>query len=323
LLEGILRAEDQRASGAAELPLLFRGLSSPDTLLLRRACRALGRLERPVLAERIFPLLAHPQPGVRGEAAQAVAQAAQGFRSDSFPVGRGSMWGAIVAALGERVPEEQDPSVRGMLALSLGRLPYGSPEEIARAREWVLSLGERLRGAPLLDAARGMASLARLTARRVPLSETMLVRLRELAREEQADTRIRRAALGGLLAAQAADSGTLERAMGASDPQLRRLALSGTERLPAGDPRERLLRTGLADSASMVRYEALGCSRARQAGPPASVWPTRHGTASRRWRCRRWSCWVPRAAGIPAWRTCWLNPCRIPRGPGSAAPTRW
>ncbi len=270
LLEGILRAEDQRASGAAELPLLFRGLSSPDTLLLRRACRALGRLERPVLAERIFPLLAHPQPGVRGEAAQAVAQAAQGFRSDSFPVGRGSMWGAIVAALGERVPEEQDPSVRGMLALSLGRLPYGSPEEIARAREWVLSLGERLRGAPLLDAARGMASLARLTARRVPLSETMLVRLRELAREEQADTRIRRAALGGLLAAQAADSGTLERAMGASDPQLRRLALSGTERLPAGDPRERLLRTGLADSASMVRYEALGVL-ARSAGRAACV----------------------------------------------------
>ena len=268
VLEEILQAEDRRARSGADSALLLRSLSSGDTLLQRRALRALGRLERPELAARVFPLLGHPLPGVRAEAAQAVAQAAQGFRGDLSLGGRATLWAGLVAALGARVPLERDAAVRGMLALSLGRLPYATPEETTRAWEWLLSLGEGLGGDALLDATRGAGFLARLTARRAPLPESMLERLRVRAGEAAADPRVRRAALAALLAAQAADSVTLERAAGADDALLRRLALSGAARLPAGAARERLVREGLADAASMVRVEALGVL-ARSAGGSA------------------------------------------------------
>jgi len=269
-LEGILRAEDRRARGGVELALLVRGLSSRDTLVLRGAIRALGRLERPALAVRLFPLLAHPQPGVRGEAVQAVAQAAQGFRNDSFPARRGPRWRAIVSALGRSIPRERDPFVRGMLALSLGRLPYGTPEEIEQAREWLLSLAETGQDSARVAVARGLTTLARLTARRVPLPERFLARLRALARDADSDAEIRRVALGGLLAVQAGDSATLLEALASADPQLRRLAVGGAARLSAGEPQQRLLRAGLGDPAGMVRYEALG-TLARSAGRGACV----------------------------------------------------
>jgi cyclophilin family peptidyl-prolyl cis-trans isomerase len=278
----ILRVEDHRARGAGELGVLLRGLSSGDTLLLGRAVRALGRLERPALAERMLPLLAHPVATVRAEAAQAVAQSAQGFQGDSSGAPRGGSWSRVVAALEMRVAAERDSLVRGSLALALGRLPYVTAEEISQTQGRLLALSEGLSGAPLLDVVRGMGSLLRLTGRRVPATPSLLARLRELARAEAPDLRVRRFSLIGLLGAQAADPATLAGALRSADPELRRVALSGITRLEAGEARWRLLQMGLGDSVAFVRYEALGglartegtaaCSILREAvGDPAAA----------------------------------------------------
>ncbi|HTL04162.1 MAG TPA: peptidylprolyl isomerase [Gemmatimonadales bacterium] len=256
-LEGILRAEDRRAREPADSALLLRGLASSDTLLLRRAVRALGRLERPALAAALFPLLAHPLPGVRAETITALAQAAQGWRRDGDSATRGTGWTALRAALERRVSEESDPAVRGTLALSLGRLPYATAEEIGAAREAVLRLAEGLEGEPLCRAARGLGLLARLTARRLPLGAAMVARLAALV-TAGTDPCTARAALAGLLAAQAAGAVTLERAAGLPDRELRRLAMNGAGRFSPGPLRERLLQAGLADADPRVRLETLG-----------------------------------------------------------------
>jgi cyclophilin family peptidyl-prolyl cis-trans isomerase len=174
----------------------------------------------------------------------------------------------MLAALEARVSLEQDPSVRGMLALSLGRLPYAAAGEIIQARRWLLALAEGAEVEGLVQVARGMETLLRLTSRepREPLPEGFLSRWRLWVRADRVDPRIRRSALGGLLAAQAADARTLAEAMSGSDPQLRRLAVSGSLRL--GEARERLLAEALGDTAAIVRYEALG-AWARVAGPAA------------------------------------------------------
>jgi cyclophilin family peptidyl-prolyl cis-trans isomerase len=254
ILEGILRAEDHRAASGSELRLLLAQLSSPDTLVLRLAIRALGRLERPVLAERLFPLLAYPAPGIRAEAAQAVAQAAQGYRSASPGKGR-SGWNQLLTRLRTRVSLEENQGVRGMLALALGRLPYVTAAEIGDASRWLLALAGGAAAKPALPVARGMETLVRLTAGE-PLPKEFLERLRSWVRDSSADPAVRRAALGGLLGASAADATSLGESLQAGDPQLRRLAVAGVLRL-ADPERERLLTAALADPAAMVRIEAL------------------------------------------------------------------
>ena len=245
--------------GNPDSSALFQALAGRDTLALRGGIRALGRLERPPLAERLLPFLSHPLPGVRAEAAQAVAQAAQGFRGDSSLERRGRLWPALVAALGERVEREGDPAALGVLALSLGRLPYLAAGEIHEAETRLLRLWERGGENPAaqVDLARGLEMLARLASRRFPLGEAFLSRAREAARSGQADARVRRHALGALLAAQAADDSTLQTASRAADPGLRRLALTAPARVDASAERRAVVEAALADSSPMVRIESL------------------------------------------------------------------
>lgn len=257
LLEEILLAEDHRARNAGELRVLLAALASRDPELVERGLLALGRLERPALAERFFPLLGHPLPGVRAHALQAVAQAAQGFRRNPPARERAPVWPALLAQLGARVSAERDPAVRGMLALSLGRLPYAAPEEMRRAQEWLVALAGELRGGAASDVARGIESFARLTSRRVELSEVLRDRLGELTRDERGDPQARRSALGALLAAQAADVPTLTAALRSPDPLLRRLALGGAAALSDSAVRNPLLQEGFTDTSALVRAEAL------------------------------------------------------------------
>src|SRR5689334_14110953 len=76
----ILAAEDRRAPTAHDLATIRAGLRSRDLDTARVAVRALGRLERPELIADIIPLLKSPLPEIRAEAANAVAQAAQGLK---------------------------------------------------------------------------------------------------------------------------------------------------------------------------------------------------------------------------------------------------
>src|SRR5262245_47390375 len=100
-LQQILRAEDHRARSGADLALLERGLTSPDTLVLGRSLRALGRLEQPALAPRLLPFMDDLRAGVRAEAVQAVAQAVQGYRRDSLAA-RGAVWDSVLQRLEAR-----------------------------------------------------------------------------------------------------------------------------------------------------------------------------------------------------------------------------
>jgi cyclophilin family peptidyl-prolyl cis-trans isomerase len=238
---------------------LLRGLESRDTTVLLRAIRGIGHQERPATAERLLPLLAHPLPGVRARAAEALAQAAQGFRGDSSLEGRGASWPALVNALTRRTMEERDPGVLGMLALSLGRLPYLSPSEFRDAEARLLLLSERVRDDQEAETrvARGFETLARRAARRAPLKEDALSWLRERARSPAGERRVRRHALGALLAVQAADDSTVAAALAAPDPELRRLALTGITREDSAAAIAGPVSRALADSAPMVRIEAL------------------------------------------------------------------
>ena len=265
----ILQVEDRRAPSDADLSLLKRSLRHPDPAVVLQSIRALGRLERPGVAASLIPLLGHASGQIRARAAEAVAQAAQGFRGDSSLSHRGAAWREIVAALSTRAVLERDPDVAGTLALSLGRLPYLSSEEIDSARETLLQLARSTgedRGAAR-SAARGLETLVRATWRRVPLGLGVVAQLRALG-SATIDEPTRRHALGALLAAQAADSGTIRLMLASSDPQTRRLAATGFAEIPAGAERNRLFEAALGDSTAMVRIEALRAI-ARLRGAPA------------------------------------------------------
>ncbi len=276
-LEEILQVEDRRAPTENDRAFLRAALSSTDPLAVRRAARALGRLERPGLVVHLLPLLHSRFPAVRRDAAEAIAQGAQGFRGDSALDRRGATWPALLGALRKRNGEERNREVRGMLALSLGRLPYFDAGEIAAVRgELVNGCSEvRGEGESVANLCRGAETMVRATWRRVPLDETTVRRLRSVAREAGAGAASRRHALGALVISQAADDSTLGIAARAADPELRRLALSGVRRLQGSWRAHPVLARGLRDPDAAVRLEAVralaraagtnGCSRLARA----------------------------------------------------------
>src|SRR5262249_32625819 len=78
----VLQAEDRRAPTPGDVAILRSGSRSGDIQTARAAARALGRLERPSLIPDIVALLRHPMSEVRAEAADAVGQAAQGWKRE-------------------------------------------------------------------------------------------------------------------------------------------------------------------------------------------------------------------------------------------------
>jgi cyclophilin family peptidyl-prolyl cis-trans isomerase len=257
LAEEILQIEDRRASGESDVARLREVLAHRDSMVVRRAARALGRLERPELATLLFPLLRSPFPAVRSTAIEGIAQAAQGLRGDSSSA-RIATWTPILAALREHLPEESDPDVRGMLALSLGRLPYHDPGEIAPVRRGLIDLCAGVRGGGEANTrfCRGAEALVRTTWRRVALEEEEATGLRAVVRLARAAAP-RRHALGALVVAQHTDDSTLTMAIGDPDPELRRLALTGVRRLEGSWESHPVLTRGLRDHDAAVRLEAL------------------------------------------------------------------
>ncbi|HJR36498.1 MAG TPA: HEAT repeat domain-containing protein, partial [Gemmatimonadales bacterium] len=182
-LEEILQIEDRRAPEESEVTRLREALAHRDSMVVRRAARALGRLERPALASLLFPILRSPFPGMRSTAIEGIAQAAQGLRGDSSST-RGATWTPILATLSERLQEESDPEVRGMLALSLGRLPYYDAMEIASVRRALIDLCSGVRSGSEANTrfCRGAESLVRGSWRRVALEEAERDGLRAVVR---------------------------------------------------------------------------------------------------------------------------------------------
>ncbi len=141
------------------------------------AVRAMGRLERASLVPEIAPLLESPSPVVRMEAANALGQA----------VLRGEP-GLASAPLIARARVETDLPVLGVLARTLGRLPYQQESECGAAerdadRDRDEGVGQRRDHRPRHRRASRMASTpgpprgeARITFRRRPRRLRMLTR---------------------------------------------------------------------------------------------------------------------------------------------------
>ena len=158
--------------------------------------------------------------------------------------------------------------VWGELAAALGRLPYATPEEVARA-EGVLveqlpapeSFAEP-ETAAVAGAVRGLEALARVSRKVAPLQTRTWDRLRwsATAQRPPADPRsawIRRLAMAALVTANEATPSIIERALGDRDVEVRRLAALAAGAEGAVADRERLLQRALKDGNAQVRLEAV------------------------------------------------------------------
>jgi cyclophilin family peptidyl-prolyl cis-trans isomerase/HEAT repeat protein len=281
----IIAAEDARGTGPDGLEPILAALGHPRAEPQRLAVRALGRLERPDLLPEIVPLLSAESPLVRAEAANALAQSVQGPSpsSDRLAADVRTVVNALVARLGV----ESDPTVMGAIAESLGRLPYGSVEQVREAERILMdvmaikesSAAGTLSRWAVYGAARGLESLFRRHAKLAAPEPATLARLRDLVLKrsptdsttpartgfEEVPARIRRVAMIALVAAQGVNIDVLRAAFADPDPQVRRLAAVSLVNERAVEGAEILLRGTAADPDPMVRYDVRRAQGARQA----------------------------------------------------------
>jgi len=206
LAQAVLAAEDSRAPAKADIDLLLRAAGGDDVPLQARAVRALGRLERPELVDELRPFLAAASPAVRAEAANAIGQ--------TVILGSRRRVQTAARALRDRLKTERDPSVRGVIAATLGQLPYTSKKDVESVESdllkasWLgdldvsassaqtssmmgvpvagvtLSFGRRKQDAPVavvLGVAQGFESLVRRSSKIYTPSREAIERLRTLA----------------------------------------------------------------------------------------------------------------------------------------------
>ena len=257
----ILQAEDRRAPTANDLAILRSGSRAEDPQTRRIAIRALGRLERPALIPDITPALKHPLPEVRAEAANAIAQAAQGWKGERSPADARALTAAL-STLAARLHVEADGDVRAALTESIGRLPYAAASDVSEAERTLLAVATSASVIDRLGVAKGFEALARGAQKIQPPSAEAVAALRGLARstgDTANGSRIRRLAFEALVTANSVDAETLRAAAVDPDAQVRREAMRAAG-LPgrdhgAGDAD--ILRAGLGDSSPMVRWEAL------------------------------------------------------------------
>jgi cyclophilin family peptidyl-prolyl cis-trans isomerase/HEAT repeat protein len=265
----ILQAEDRRAPTARDLAVIRAGARSGDPLTAQIALRALGRLERPSLIADILPGLRHRLPEVRAEAANAVAQAAQGTAGPPSGAARtASPIGSAQTALINRLAVEADPGVRAALCEAIARLPYDAAGGVARAETTLVAFAARAEDSgDRLGVAKGFEALTRLHRSRWTPSPATVSALLALARntdrndrELLREARVRRLALESLITIEAVDAPTVESAASDPDPQVRRLALRAAA---YAGPRT-VIAAGLADVSPLVRIEALRTTRTRE-----------------------------------------------------------
>jgi cyclophilin family peptidyl-prolyl cis-trans isomerase/HEAT repeat protein len=262
----ILQAEDRRAATARDLAVLRAGAHSPDPENARIAVRALGRLERPSVIADILPSLKHPLPEVRAEAANALGQAAHGWKKDAAAAGVD----AVARALDARLAVEADADVRAAICDTLGRLPYASAEQVGRAeRTLVDALGRAKSISDRLGVAEGAEQLVRQRAVRPPGADLVagLIDLSTLRQGEATSAaRIRRLAVEALIGAAAATDAIVDRTAIDPDAQVRRLAMraAATPGPGRGPAAAAALTAGLRDESPMVRLEAVRGLRTRR-----------------------------------------------------------
>ena len=224
----VLQAEDRRAPTANDLAILRGGALGGDPQTTRSAVRALGRLERPALIPDLVPFLRHALPEIRSEAANAMAQAAQGWKGDKAPAA--SALDAVTGPLTARLKVEAEPDVREAICSALGRLPYVTAAQTETAERTLIEMAARAESlTDRLGVAQGLESLIRTRQQLRPPADEALAVLRRLALppkgEAATGARVRRLALEALTTAVAVDVDTLGAAAHDPDAQVRRLAM--------------------------------------------------------------------------------------------------
>jgi cyclophilin family peptidyl-prolyl cis-trans isomerase len=273
----VLQAEDRRAPTARDLAIIRSGLHGGDAQTVRVAVRAIGRLERPALIADVVPSLRNALPEIRAEAANAIAQDAQGWKQGSGLRAQGSAPAAAaidgaVNPLTARLKVEADPDVREAICGALGRLPYVTAAQAEAAERTLVEFAAR--GETLTDrlgVAQGLESLVRIQRKLRSPGEEAIAVLRRLALpakgEASTGARVRRLALEALTTATAVDVDTLGATARDPDSQVRREAMhaaAAAAPLVPADAIHSVLNAGRADDSPITRLEALRSLRARK-----------------------------------------------------------
>ena len=264
----VLQAEDRRAPTPNDLAILRSGARSGDAQVARAAVRALGRLERPALIADILPLLRHSVPEVRAEAANAVAQAAQGWKKDPPPAA-GAALDTALATLAARLRVEADADVRAAIAETIGRVPYMTAAQVTKADQVLADFA--LRGESVTDrlgAAKAFEALIRINRKLQPPGTESLATLKQLATDRPPEAngaaRVRRLAVEALVTGNVADDRTVAAALTDPDAQVRRIVLRAAD----ADALTAAVRT---DDAASVRLEALHQLAVKKAADACAV----------------------------------------------------
>jgi cyclophilin family peptidyl-prolyl cis-trans isomerase len=256
--ERILLVEDRRARAPGDAEFLLRTAQRGERTERQAAIRALGRLEAREHVGPLAGLLGEGEPALRAEALQALAQSLQAFRGDTIAARSDPGWSGALDALGGRATMESDPAVAGMLAVSLGRLPYRRDAERLEGERRIRLLLERNVSHPVAAtlAVRGAETIRRLRGRGPEVDDSLTGLLRAIVLRDAAPAwdLARRRALGALLLTGPVDRRLLERALAAEDAELRRLAVSAVDPVEAGLD---VLVRALGDQAVIVRREAV------------------------------------------------------------------
>jgi cyclophilin family peptidyl-prolyl cis-trans isomerase/HEAT repeat protein len=267
--------QGQRFLTACALLLFATSTSAdvPDTIALRAKLRSrdpdmqrfalleLGRFELPSLIPVIVPLLQSSLPEVRAQAADAIGQASQGWRTTP-PARRSAVSPeSVIDTLVGRLKAEADPNVRAAITQTIGRLPYATAEELGIATRVLVQIAPGETVIDRLGVATGLDDLVRFNRSLLPDPAGVIAKLQSLASSDPSrDARVRRLALVALSsfsAPDAIDDGLLARAASDPDMQVRRLAMRAAGSRSTAVARD-VLAKGVGDGASMVRMEALG-----------------------------------------------------------------
>jgi cyclophilin family peptidyl-prolyl cis-trans isomerase/HEAT repeat protein len=281
LRDRMLAAEDARAASPEAMGPLLQGLRSRDPRLVVAAVRALGRFERPHLAAQLMPFVTHARPEVRAEAANALGQTFAAIpRAPDATAPLPEHVGVVTKALLARVRTEPDPYVTGVVAETLGRLPFRSADAmlaVERALAALLPIPDRavpvragvepaarlMHPAAVAGALKGLETRIRVYQKLAPPEPATIARLRGAATlgsdSSEADLGfVRRVAWTALNGARGADLALIDRGLEDPDQQVRRLAVLalGSVEAPA-DERSGRVERSLRDRSHLVRYDAV------------------------------------------------------------------
>ena len=305
VLQRILDAEDARAGDSSALAPILTGLRSPDIGTRATAVRALGRIQRLENVPALQPMVTDSSPLVRAEVINAIGQIARAAAPSPAAIDNEQRRAltAIQALLRGMTTSESDPVVRGVLARTLGRLPYATEDLAREASESIASLLDgvptdgSLAREPWFGIAHGTDALLRrfpnlrtapgvLRVAQIPRVPSVAAAARASDTSWSRETNVMLAAIRGRVlavaieAANGVDTATAREIrsrflsdFGDADAQVRRQVVSSAAVAAALDDsaRARVVNVALRDRSPTVRVEAVRAYGRRRGAPCAPL----------------------------------------------------